>query len=250
MGSRGSRSRIERQLRRERPDAPDALVEALARRIEAVPRRGTSFRVAFAGALSATMLVALASVGGIGYAANAALQAAEVMKKTVAPAKGEGAIAVFGISSGGDQYRPGYGFGDPNHNHTGPPGLRRQGTGEATPPLVRGRRTGDGKAVTVRTVIVLDEQASLRIQVLDQTGRAILLTQRSRRGGTQIGGNALDGPQSKTLRYTVLVPRAIPLVLRIPANLLRGDQAYRIRVAATDPDGNKQVFIIPFRLAT
>ena len=38
-----------------------------------------------------------------------------------------------GLTAGGDQYRPGYGFGDENHNHTGPPGLSGKG-GEKTPP--------------------------------------------------------------------------------------------------------------------
>lgn len=191
------------------------------------------------------MLVALGSVGGISYAANAAKGAARVVQKAISPT---GVISVLGLNSGGDQYRPGFGFGDPNHNHTGPPGLKRQGTASGTPPIEKARETADGVAVVVKTTIVLDEQAALFIQVLDQRGRTIVLTQKSARGSTKIGGSKLEGKPSKTLRYTVLVPRPIPIELRIPAHLVREDQAYRLRIIARDKQGNKSVLIIPFRV--
>ena len=34
----------------------------------------------------------------------------------------KGFMKDFVSDAGGDQYRPGYGFGDPNHTHYGPPG--------------------------------------------------------------------------------------------------------------------------------
>lgn len=150
-----------------------------------------------------------------------------------------GAISVAGISSGGDQYRPGYGFGDKNHNHTGPPGLQRSG-GEAAPPI-RSRRAAGGKAKLVSFRIRIDEQAALRIHVLDADGKPVLLTQK----GSKLGAG-LNGPQTKTIRYTVRVPRSIPITLRIPANLLKAGRQYSIRIVAIDPDGNKSTLQIPF----
>ena len=233
MISRKNR-RLESRLRRERPAAPDALVRSISGRIG--PRRTGVPRLALAGAMTLVMVVALGSVGGISYAANAAKQAAKVVQKAVSPT---GAISVSGISAGGDQYRPGYGFGDPNHNHTGPPGLQRSG-GEAAPP-VRARRSPDRKAKLVSFRFRVDEQAALRIHVLDPDGTPLLITQR----GSKLGGG-LDGKQTKTIRYTVRVPRSIPITLRIPANLLRAGETYNVRVVATDPSGQRSVLLIPF----
>lgn len=235
-----SERQLEARLRAERPVPRPELVEAVARRVGPRPVLSGSKRFAFAGALTAAMLGALASVGGISYAASAARSAAEVVKKAVAPAGQQTAIGVFGINSGGDQYRPGYGFGDPNRNHTGPPGLERPG-GVAAPPL-RTRRAPGGKARLVSFSIRLDEQAALRIHVLDPDGRPLLLTQK----GAAIGGGKVSGPQTKTIRYTVRVPRSIPMTLRIPANLLRTGELYQVRVVATDPSGQRTELLIPF----
>jgi hypothetical protein len=45
----------------------------------------------------------------------------------------------------------------------------------------------------------------------------------------------------------VLVPRTIPITLRIPANLLEKGKAYRLRIVAFDPQGNRSEIRIPFR---
>jgi hypothetical protein len=228
---------LEARLRAARPEPSQDLIRSIAARM--APRRASAPRLAFAGALTATMLAALASVGGVSYAANAAVSAAKVVKKVVAPSGQQAAISVSGISSGGDQYRPGYGFGDRNHNHTGPPGLRRRG-GEAAPPA-RARTLAGGKAKTVSFTVQLDEQAALRIHVLSPDGEPLLLTQK----GSKVGAG-IDGKQTKTIRYTVRVPRAIPITLRIPANLVTAGRQYRVRVVATDPDGNRSELLIPF----
>jgi hypothetical protein len=203
-------------------------------------------RFAAAGALTALMLVALASVGGIGHAANAVGKAAATVKKVVAPAKQRQAITVLGISAGGDQYQPGFAFGDPDHNHDGAPGLQRGGAGggedgEAAPPL-RARRIAGQPARLVAFTLNLDEQAALRIHVLNPAGRPLLITQSKSR----VGPGRLSGPQTKTVRYTVLVPRTLTMRLRIPANLLRAGQTYNVRVVATDADGNKSQLLVPF----
>jgi len=226
--------RLERRLRNERPEAPDALVRAISGRAGA--RRSGVPRLALGGAMTAVMLVALGSVGGISYAANAVEGAVKVVQKAVSPS---GAITVSGISAGGDQYRPGFGFGDKNHTHTGPPGLNRKG-GAAAPPL-RARRTPDGKAKLVSFQFQIDEQAALRIHVLDADGKTLQLTQK----GSKVG-SGISGPQTKTIRYTVLVPRSIPITLRIPANLLKPGQTYTVRVVATDPNGERSEILIPF----
>lgn len=229
--------RIEAQLRSERPAPPDELVRALVRRVGTRPN-GVP-RLALTGALTAIMLVALASVGGISYAGNAVKSAVGVAKSAVSPSGSKSSIAVLGINSGGDQYRPGFGFGDPNHNHSGPPGLQRRG-GNANP--IRARRTADGKAWLVSFTIVLDEQAALRISVVNSAGKKILLTQT--KGGKV--GTSIRGPQTKTIRYTVLVPRAIAITLRIPANLLVAGRKYKVRIQATDPGGSTSRLVVPF----
>ena len=231
--------RLEGRLRSERPQPSRGLVAAFAPR-----RQGAAVRrqLAFASALTAILLVALAAVGGVSYAANAVGHAVQEAAKVVTPQSHHSVRAIDVISSGGDQYRPGYGFGDPNHNHTGPPGLTRteEGSGTKAPPP-QTTRTKDGKAILVQATIAADEQAALYFSVVDANGRQLLLTQR----GSTIG-HGVQGPQTKTIHYVMLVPRAIPLRLRIPANLLAHGVTYRIRVIAVDAQGNKTTFFIPF----
>lgn len=227
---------LERELRAARPEPPAELVSRIVFEIRGGHRRPSgALRLAFAGALTSGMLVALAAVGGISYAATAVQEAAEVVKQVFTPS---GAIEVRGISSGGDQYRPGFGWGDPNHTHEGPPGLERAG-GELAPPL-RARETPDGKAAIVSTRITLDEQALLSIFVTNRQGKRLVITQK----GSKIG-RGVKGPQTKVILYQVLVPRTIPLRLRIPANLLKPGR-YFIVVQARDTDGVKRRLRIPF----
>ena len=223
--------KIERRLRAERPRPSAALMSSLT------PRRTPRRQFAFVGALTAALAVALASVGGVSYAATAVSSVVKVAQKIVAPASKHGVVVVQGLSAGGDQYRPGYGFGDPNHNHTGPPGLNK--TGAKTPPAQV--RTINSKAVLVTTSITVDEQAAIYFSVLDPNGQQLLLTQK----GSKIGAG-VQGPQAKTIHYVMLVPRTIPVELRIPSNLLVSGQTYRIRVIAVDHDGNKSETAIRF----
>jgi hypothetical protein len=192
---------------------------------------------AFAAVLSVTLVAALAAVGGVSYAANAVTHVAHVAKKIVAPSSTHGAIVVKGLNAGGDQYRPGFGFGDPNHNHTGPPGLSGK-DGEKAPPAQTARV---GKTVKVATTIRVDEQAALYISVLDSNGNRLIVNQK----GSKIGG-AVSGKQVKTIHYVVLVPRSIPIQLQVPKNLLVKGQTYTLHVIAVDSDGNKSTSDIPF----
>jgi hypothetical protein len=68
---------LEAELRSGRAEPRPEFLLALGDRVrgDARPARSTGLRLAFAGALTAVMLVALASVGGIGYAATAARHA-------------------------------------------------------------------------------------------------------------------------------------------------------------------------------
>jgi len=212
------------------------------------PARQSSgrLRLALAGGLTLALTVGLGVTGGFSYAASSLAGAAKIVHRATKP---QTAIVVRGLSAGSDQYRPGYGFGDPNHNHTGPPGLTRSGgggkPGSLAPPL-QAAATRDGFGATVATTIAFDEQAHLYISVVDGRGKPLLLTQRSRRGGSKVG-NAIRGPQTKFIQYAVLVPRAIPISLRIPRNLLRGGAVYRLRIVAIDPDGNRSQLLVPFR---
>jgi hypothetical protein len=82
-------------------------------------------------------------------------------------------------------------------------------------------------------------------RVVDSTNRRLLLTQRSKRGGSKVGA-PIAGPQTKVIQYAVLVPRTIPIQLRVPANLLDRKLTYRIRIVAVDPQGNRSTVLIPF----
>ena len=75
---------------------------------------------------------------------------------------------------------------------------------------------GVGAALRAFRQITVDEQAALYFSVLDSNGNQLLLTQR----GSKIGG-AVEGPQVKTIHYVMLVPRTIPVRIRVPANLLQ-----------------------------
>ena len=233
MSNSGNLRSLERRLRAERPRPSAELMRSLT------PRRPARREFAFAGALTAALVVSLSAVGGASYAANAVTKAADVVAKVVTPKAHNRTIVVQGLNAGGDQYRPGYGFGDKNHEHTGPPGITRGNGGEKAPPA-QVKRLGN-KAMTVSTSITVDEQAALYLSVVDADGTPLLLTQK----GSKVGGG-VEGPQTKSIHYVMLVPRTIPLTLRIPANLLVSGQTYRIRVFAVDAEGNKTTTFIPF----
>ena len=87
----------------------------------------------------------------------------------------------------------------------------------------------------VKTTVVLDEQATLRVSVTGPGGQRLLLDQ---------NGSDLS---TKTITYRVLVPRALRIGFRIPCSLLDQGKTYRIQVVATDPDGGSTTLKIPFR---
>ena len=244
---------LEQELRRHAPEPEFEFLMALQAELRAPepePRREPPVRLrfAFAGGLTVVLLAGLLATGGLSYAARSVSAAAKIVQRATRP---QTAIVVRGLSAGSDQYRPGFGFGDPNHNHTGPPGLSRadaagNGTGPSAPPL-EAKATRDKLAATVSTRITFDEQAHLWISVIDARGKPLLLTQDSKRGGSRVG-NPLRGRQAKFLQYAVLVPRTIPITLRIPLNLLGSGQTYRLRIVAIDPDGNRSTILVPFRL--
>src|SRR5712691_1318564 len=76
---------LEVELRANRPEPSRELVHRLEARVRGDGRRSRvgSFRVAFAGALAAGVLGALASVGGLGYAATATGQAMQQASRVV-----------------------------------------------------------------------------------------------------------------------------------------------------------------------
>src|SRR5665647_2480191 len=154
--------KLEGELRAARPGPSDELVSRIEGRIRserpALARR-SSFRIAVPVTLTAVLVGALAAVGGVGYAATSVEHAVKAVSHVFAPAKAHQAVVVEGLTSGGDQYKPGFGFGDPNHNHEGPPGLTKKG-GEFAPPLTP---KIEGKTAIISTSFTLDEQAHLFI---------------------------------------------------------------------------------------
>jgi hypothetical protein len=84
----GSEPRLQDELRSNRPEPPAELVQSLAAQVrEAHPRRQGGFRVALAGGLTVVMLSGLASVGGLGYAANGTKKLTKAAKRLVVPKK-------------------------------------------------------------------------------------------------------------------------------------------------------------------
>jgi hypothetical protein len=228
---------LERRLRRQRPRPRDAFVEALSVQIREsrAARRAQPLRVALAAALTLGMLAALGAVGGLGYAANAAKSAASAVFSAKRPDAGTGWEKV---TSGGDQYRPGYGFGDKNHNHTGPPGLQRKGS--LTPVLHAHKRRGGDETVT--TSFNIDEQADLTFSVVSPSGHTVQESQKR----SKIG-QGVSGPNTRAIHYRELVPRTIPVTLDIPRGQLVRGVIYRIKILARDPDGNTSTLFIRFR---
>jgi hypothetical protein len=93
---------LEAELRAGRPEPAPELISRLEARVRNDGRsRVGSLRVAFVGALTAVMLLALASVGGVGYASSAAGDAAVSVKRVVAP---RDVINVLKKSPAIDQY--------------------------------------------------------------------------------------------------------------------------------------------------
>jgi hypothetical protein len=211
------------------------------------PRR-TGARATAAAVVTASLTAAVGAAGGISYAATAVHGAASLVQKA---ATAPGHKPIRRLTAGGDQYQPGFGFGDPNHNHDGPPGLKRPDApapadGGTTAPAPLPARPTDTLGSVVKTTISLDEQAHLWISVIDRTGEPLLLTQHSKRGGSAVG-TPLAGPQTKFIQYAVLVPRPLDLKLRVPSNLIEKGQTYRIRIVAIDPQGNRSTVFVPFR---
>jgi hypothetical protein len=209
----------------------------------AAPLVGRGRRVALLAAMTVAGAACLGATGSLSYAASTLHAVAGVAHRVGTPQR---AIVARGLTAGGDQYQAGYAFGDPEHNHDGPPGIVREATdaGPAAAPLLPEPAVG-GSAKLVGTSIAFDEQVHLWISVIDPGNRPLLLTQHSKRGGSSVG-RGLTGPQTKFIQYAVLVPRVIPMRLRVPSNLLEPGVRYRIRIVAIDPQGNRSQVLIPF----
>lgn len=94
---------LEAELRAGRPEPAAEFIHRLEARVRHDGRttRGGSLRVAFVGALTAVMLLALASVGGVGYASSSVRDAVVSVKRVVAP---KDVITVLNRGSALDQY--------------------------------------------------------------------------------------------------------------------------------------------------
>jgi hypothetical protein len=235
---RHSGDALEAELRAARPEPRPEFVAMLADRVRSERRgaRGGSFRLAFAGVLTAATVTSLAAFGGLGYAASGVTQVAKSVAQLVSPAKKITPLAVGSASSGADQYRPGFGFGDQNHEHTGPPGQKRLG-GAFAPPLTPACH---GAVCTLRTSVTIDEQAHEFISVLIGGKKVPIIQSGSRFGGP------LEGVPAKTLNYLVLIPGSRLLQLNIPRTVLPAGSRGQIRLIAQDAQGNKSRLLIPF----
>jgi hypothetical protein len=107
---------LEVELRANRPEPRPEFVQAVTRRVQADGRRpspGRS-RTAFASALSALTLLALAAGGGLGYAASAVRTVVNQVERVASPTSSP---TTTSQSPSQTQYKPGKGCGDQNHLH-------------------------------------------------------------------------------------------------------------------------------------
>jgi hypothetical protein len=94
-------SRLEHRLREERPAPRDEFVSMLSERVrESRPAPRARMRVAFAGALTMSMLMVLAAFGGMGYAASGVKRAVTAVAAIAAPSHTAGPA----VSAAADQY--------------------------------------------------------------------------------------------------------------------------------------------------
>ena len=95
-------SDLEAELRAARPEPAPEFVHRLEARVRHNGRtRAGAFRVAFVGALTTVMLLALAAVGGVGYASSSVSDAVVSVKRVVAP---KDVITVLKRGAALDQY--------------------------------------------------------------------------------------------------------------------------------------------------
>src|SRR4051812_16118295 len=95
---------LEARLRSQRPEPRQEFLASLADTVRSDrAKRTPHLRVVFAGGLTAALLVALASFGGLGYAASSSWHAVHAAAKVVHPAKKHKATAAK-RSSAADQY--------------------------------------------------------------------------------------------------------------------------------------------------
>lgn len=92
---------LEKQLREARPEPEQGFLQSLVSEVRERRHSRPSFRLAFAGGLTATLFVALSAMGGIGYAANAPANAVNAVVHAVS---GNSGTTVIQESPACDQY--------------------------------------------------------------------------------------------------------------------------------------------------
>jgi hypothetical protein len=106
---RGKSLDLERELRSRRPTPDPQFLRMLSARVRPERQPGTSrARLLVAAVLTVVMLVSLASVGGIGYAASGVRDVVKSVKHIGKPARHHrvGATWRLRASSAADQYAP------------------------------------------------------------------------------------------------------------------------------------------------
>jgi len=214
------------------------------------PARRRLRGIALPAVFTAVVVGGLSAVGGVSYAASSVVSAARTVSHVFTPQIGHSVVVVESLTSGGDQYKPGYGWGSPKHNHPGPPKCtppappkgKKPGKGFFTPPLTPSASNGTS---TVSTSFTIDEQAHLFVSVFNQKTRQELSIEQAK---SKIGGS-LTGKPAKTVNYLVLVPRTIPLKISVPSKDLQPGSSYVIRVIARAPNGSATTIEFPFDAA-
>ena len=105
---------LEARLRSERPAPRPDFVRAVVDRVESRRPRAAGLRIAVALALTMAMLVAVASFGGVSYAAAGAQEAVKTVGKVLSPAKASRVADDDDDDGGGDDDDDDDGDDDPD----------------------------------------------------------------------------------------------------------------------------------------
>lgn len=226
---RDRESRTEQELRAARPRAPHDLLDALSGAADPARATGGVRRgIARLGVLGSA-IVAVAALGGIGFAASSAIDSASVKVEKVAAGSAK-SVSVRNAAS--DEYGQGT-----IRTEDGPPELTVTG---GTDEPVSGKSVKGTNAVTLTTSITPNESGTLSIQVIGADDKPVKINGAL----TTVAGEAVGEGLAVIHRYVVNTPRRLAISITIPASELTAGEELDIKLGYTDRDASRKRTVI------